>query len=147
MTSWSGIFGHSVIVNLTWGPSPETDLRPGTSLHTEVGTYREDLQFNNWTISQYHSWTEPQLNLRWTWVCCAVILWNFSFWLKLIHSSLSHQTPERMLYLPFLSFGSHFSKLRPFTMGDIIVGFMTDNWPSSGPPPPKKNRCLQTKCG
>ncbi len=26
-------------------------------------------------------WTEPQLNLRWTWVCCAVILRNFSLWL------------------------------------------------------------------
>ncbi len=31
-------------------------------------------------FEQYETWTEPQLNLRWTWVCCAVILWKSSLW-------------------------------------------------------------------
>jgi hypothetical protein len=29
-------------------------------------------------FGQYEPWTEPQLNLRWIWVCCAEILWNSS---------------------------------------------------------------------
>jgi hypothetical protein len=29
-------------------------------------------------FEQYEPWTEPQLNLRWTWVYCAVIVWNSS---------------------------------------------------------------------
>jgi hypothetical protein len=42
-----------------------------------IGTERRDLVRPDCsTFEQYEPWTEPQLNLRRTWVCCAGILWN-----------------------------------------------------------------------
>ncbi len=44
-----------------------------------IGTERKvQVRPFSWIFEQYEQWTEPQLNLRWTWVYCLVILLNSS---------------------------------------------------------------------
>ncbi len=45
------------------------------------------------TFEQYEPWTGPQLNIRWTWVCFAVILWNSSLWMNPSFSVVVRQPP------------------------------------------------------
>ncbi len=48
---------------MTWGRAPlwRPQVRPLSSI-----------------FEQYDLWTEPKFNLRWIWVFCMVIIWNFS---------------------------------------------------------------------
>ncbi len=62
-------------------------------------------------VHTYERWTEPQLNLRWTWLCCAVILQNSSLCrgaacIDSVHTY--HSSGKYPIFLPEQNFHTFF---------------------------------------
>ncbi len=51
-------------------------------------------------FEQYEPWTEAQHTLRWTWVCCAAILWNSN--LRFLHAMHGQRRKRRKRHVCIL---------------------------------------------
>jgi hypothetical protein len=67
---WQNAIGQKLKLPLIRWPSLKIHII-GTEKRTQV---RQTCSI----FEQYEPWTEPQLHLRSTWICCAIIVWNYS---------------------------------------------------------------------